>query len=110
MPMQVQDRITERLAASPYYKRRGGLDHMIFFMRFKLKASQKLKMLLDSGSLIVTTDRLFWNIISNLPNVMRNGSTIIVPYVAPYWLDNTPPGVENHPDFDSHGRLCLYLM
>lgn len=60
---------------------------MIFFMKFGTRFTKPLEKVLDAGSLVVTSDRYFWNIIKALPNAFKSGSVLVAPYVAPYLLD-----------------------
>eukprot|EP00283_Hemiselmis_rufescens_P024587 CAMPEP_0173463458 /NCGR_PEP_ID=MMETSP1357-20121228/68300_1 /TAXON_ID=77926 /ORGANISM="Hemiselmis rufescens, Strain PCC563" /LENGTH=541 /DNA_ID=CAMNT_0014431271 /DNA_START=144 /DNA_END=1766 /DNA_ORIENTATION=- len=84
--------VVKKLSSNKWYQRKGGFDHMIFFMRFGMKMGAPVKQMLDSGSLVVTTDRLFWNVVKVLPNIFKSNSVVMAPYVTPYYLDTTPPG------------------
>lgn len=88
VPPKWDDAVAAKLKNSQYFQRKGGQDHLIFVMRFGARISKPMLELLNAGSLVVTTDRYFWNIIKDLPGPFKTGSVVLAPYVSPFYLDH----------------------
>ncbi len=95
-----EEALAEAIKENKYWKRHGGKDHFLIYMKYNIMLPRQLQNVLDSGVNVITTDRHYWSISHNLKNTFEAGRVIVIPYVCSTFMDSqfieyTPEKIKN---------------
>jgi hypothetical protein len=96
----LEEALAQAIKENKYWKRHGGKDHFILYMKYNIMLPKQLQNVLDSGVNVITTDRHYWSISHNLKNTFEEGRVIVIPYVCSTFMDSqlieyTPEKIKN---------------